>query len=204
MKTLSKHLSIFFKLALAVSLLSVTLFETPGSSASTGLARTTTGRTENTTTLASRYWSAPGTSFTATSSGEKWDINSGQHCVYAPTSGGGNLWMERGLELPHGAHVTRLEMVAVDGDAVYDSAMWLEVHSATTAGVLASYSLQSAGASGTGIWGTSVDFYVDNYNYYYTLAWFNNGITGWDIALCGVVVTYEATLATTYAPMIAR
>jgi hypothetical protein len=94
-------------------------------------------------------------------------------------------------------------MSAKDGDVSFNSDMWLEVRD-YYATYLTNYHLGSTGASGVGLWGTDVDITVDNYNNFYTLAWTNNGVTGTDMALCGVIVTYEVASGASFMPLVTR
>ena len=191
------------RLALLASLFIGTLLILDDGVVSGGAPPSSPGRSSSGTTAAARHWSTPGTSFVASSSTQAWEINSGQHCVYAPVAGGGSLWMERGLELPDGAHISRIELSAVDADATFGSALWLDVRD-LSGNVVNSYSLQSEGAPGTSLWGTDVDVTLDNYNRFYTLAWFNNGVAGTNIALCGVIVTYELPTTSVFMPSLLR
>ena len=72
------------------------------------------------------------------------------------------------------------------------------------------YNLYYLHAPGTNLadpsimWGTDVDVTLDNYNRFYTLAWFNNGVAGTNIALCGVIVTYELPTTSVFMPSLLR
>jgi hypothetical protein len=190
------------RLALLASLFIGALLTIDDGVVSGGAPPSSPGRAPSGTMATALHWSTPGTSFGATSSGQVWDINYLQDCVYSPVMGGGSLWMERGLELPDGAHISRVELSAVDADATSNSALWLVVRDLNL-NVADSYRVMSAGSPGTSVWGIDVDITVDNYNYLYTLAWDNYGVTGTNIALCGVIVTYDMP-SSTFLPYASR
>jgi hypothetical protein len=143
--------------------------------------------------LGTRYWSANGASLHPYASTHAYTVE-GDTCIRSNT---GDLWLARGLELPHGAHISRVEMAGTDSDPSFDMTLWFRV--ANLNGTLVGGgTVQSSGSGGSGVWGTDVDVTVDNYNYVYGFVWTNNAVT--THVLCGIVVTYQVPVTSALMP----
>lgn len=153
--------------------------------------------------LVTRYWSAPGTSFTPASDLSTWGSSTGS-CRWEPSNSTDHLKLQRGLELPQGAHIKRVEMGGNDTDV--SSNMTLQFIIANlTGGIAGEYDVSSDSSSGQWVWGVDTVITVDNYNYVYILNWTNNNAWGSSLQLCSVVVTYEISpLYGSYLPGIVR
>lgn len=192
----SHRLAVFLLLAVAL-VVAGSAVAAPGTPTSPGMRERANGaETPGTVT---RYWSAPGGSLRAMDSNQVW-ASLATNCLYEP-AGGSGLWASRGLELPDGAHISRIEMTGIDNNPSFNMAATLMVSDLFGA-VVYSPGVQSAGSSPSGaIWGTNVDVDVDNYNFVYGIDWTDNGATGTSMLLCGLVVTYEVPVTSALLPL---
>jgi hypothetical protein len=143
--------------------------------------------------LVTRFWSANGASLHPYASTYAYTVQA-DTCIRSDT---GDLWLARGLELPHGAHISRVEMAGTDSDPSFDMTLWLRA--ATLNGTLVGGgTVQSSGSGGNGVWGADVDVMVDNYNYVYGFVWTNNGVASH--VLCGIAITYEVLVSSALMP----